>query len=141
MAQRSYDLALLLQCGPSVKRELDFTKRRFNRVYRPGAQCGTFTVHAIDVAVLLKYIVDEGLIDEVQSSIGMAEDECGSLESAVGDIQSYVADASSQMDDMKSQLVDERESSLEQFLAVLDSEVEDLKHRVKERLQSELGVE
>ena len=89
----------------------------------------------------MKYIVDAGLIDEVQSSIGMAEDECGSLESAVGDIQSYVADASSQMDDMKSQLVDERESSLEQFLTILDSEVEDFKYRVKERLQSELGVE
>jgi flagellar biosynthesis chaperone FliJ len=89
----------------------------------------------------MKYIVDEGLIDEAQSSISMAEDECGTLESAVGDIQSYIADASSQLDDMKSQLVNEQQSSLEQFLTVLDSEVEDFKYRVKSRLESELGVE
>jgi|TARA_R100001530_G_scaffold95534_1_gene66444 flagellar biosynthesis chaperone FliJ len=89
----------------------------------------------------MKYIVDEGLIDEAQSSISMAEDECGTLESAVSDIQSYIADASGQLDDMKSQLVNEQESSLEQFLTVLDSEIEDFKYRVKSRLESELGVE
>jgi len=88
----------------------------------------------------MKYIVDEGLIDEVQSSIGMAEDECNALESTMSNIQSYVADTSNQINEMKSQLSDERASVLEQLLTVLDSKVEDFKHRVKERLQSELDV-
>jgi len=90
---------------------------------------------------VMKYIVDETLIEEAQSSMNMAEDECATIESALSEIQSYICDASTQLDDMKTKLVNEQENSLEQFLTVLDSELEDLKYRVKTRLESELGLE
>jgi len=89
----------------------------------------------------MQYIVDETVIEEAQSSVGYAEDECNSIESSVGELQSYLSSVSSQLADMQTELYSEKENSLEQFLTVLESELEDFKHRVRGRLESELGLE
>ena len=90
---------------------------------------------------VIKYIVDETVIEEAQSSVGYAEDECNSIESSVGELQSYLSNVSCQLEDMQTKLLAEQENSLEQFLTVLESELEEFKHRVRVSLESELGLE
>ena len=89
----------------------------------------------------MQYIVDETVIEEAQSNVGYAEDECNSIESSVGELQSYLSNVSCQLAEMQTKLLAEQENSLEQFLTVLESELEDFKHRVRGRLESELGLE